>query len=128
MQAAPFTLAELNRLAMIRKALGASRPDLTLGQLISLLVIALEPGLSVNDLAARVPVPQQSASRNVAVLLGRYASPIPGEPCEALISQEINPLDPRKRALFLTETGKALARSIASESDSDATKHEVSST
>ncbi len=87
--------------------------ELNLPQLVALLSVAIEPGLSVNDLADRVAVPQQTASRYVAVLLGRYESASGQGPRHALISQGVNDEDPRKRALFLTEYGAEMITRVS---------------
>jgi DNA-binding MarR family transcriptional regulator len=114
MNFADFRPHEATRLRLIRKALLTLPPGLTLEHAISLLTVALEPGLSVNELAERIRSPQQSASRYAAALLGRYQSLTSEIEREPLIVQQINPEDPRKRALFLNETGREIvARMIA---------------
>lgn len=85
--------------------------ELSLPQLVALLTIAVEPGLSVNDLADRIGLPQQTASRYVAILLGRYETPGQSPP-HPLISQGVSEDDPRKRALFLTGLGENLVRRL----------------
>ena len=74
---------------------------------LTLAAVALEPGLSVNDLASRINAPQQSASRYVAVLQGRYAMPGRDLGPVPLIAIEVSPTDPRRRALQLTPAGVA---------------------
>jgi DNA-binding MarR family transcriptional regulator len=96
---------KLVRLAEIRSALIGVQGNLSLAQLVALATIAIEPGLSVNELADRLKIPQQTASRHVAVLTGRYQSDLADAPLEALIIQQINENDPRKRALYLTLEG-----------------------
>ena len=93
------------RLLSIREALMSVRPDLSRSQLVTLLTVALRPGLSVNELAEQIGAPQQSASRYSAVLLGRYQTP-DSDFREPLIIQEVNPDDPRRRALFLSDKGR----------------------
>jgi DNA-binding MarR family transcriptional regulator len=100
--------AETEWLAGVRTALLGLQGELSLGQLVALLTVACDPGLSVNDLADRTGVPQQTASRNVAMLLGRYEMPNGQGPQHPLISQGVSEHDPRKRALFLTDTGAEL--------------------
>lgn len=92
----------------MRDALRNIQRELGLGQAVALLTIAAEPGLSVNDLADRLELPQQTASRYAAILLGRYEAAGAAGPSEALISQEVSVDDPRRRALFLTPEGEAL--------------------
>lgn len=99
------------RLAPLAAIVSIFPRALTLPQLSALIAVAAEPGLSVNDLAARIEVPQQSASRYAAVLLGRYE--LPGEaPPIPLLEQRVSEADPRKRALYLTEEGETLLASI----------------
>jgi DNA-binding MarR family transcriptional regulator len=82
--------------------------------LVCLLTIAVEPGLSINDLAERTGVPQQSVSRHVAALLGRYQTDLLAN-FDPLVEQHINAEDPRKRALHLTPAGREIvARLLAS--------------
>lgn len=111
-------------LCNVRDALMAVQSELSLPQLVALLTIALEPGLSVNDLADRIGLPQQTASRYVAVLLGRYETP--GQsPLHPLISQAVSEDDPRKRALFLTAAGQALVRRLLPRDEAILTKGDV---
>ena len=94
-------------LATLRDRLLPLQHKLSLPQLLSLLSIAAEPGLSVSDLGERLRIPQASASRYASVLLGRYEGPA-GNPVTPLISQEINKRNPRRRALTLTDEGRRL--------------------
>jgi DNA-binding MarR family transcriptional regulator len=97
-------------------ALRSIGSDLSLPLLITLLAVARVPGLSVNELAERIQVPQQTASRYVAVLQGRYQMAGANEVTSAgkpLISLQVSTDDPRRRALFLTRYGETrLARFI----------------
>lgn len=99
---------DLVRLHEIRAALLELQGSLSLAQLVALATVAIEPGLSVNELADRLKIPQQTASRHVAILTGRYQSDLADAPLEALVMQQINETDPRRRALYLTEEGHAL--------------------
>lgn len=109
------------RLAGLANALRVVQFELGLPQLLSLLAIAAEPGLSVNELAERVGLPQQTASRHVATLAGRYQGafePIAGDgqtrlKLDPLITQEISQSDPRSRALFISRQGRALLDAMA---------------
>ena|SRR5215217_9604281 len=111
-----------NRLARLWKGLEPAQSDLSLPQLLTLIAIAVEPGLSVSELAERLTFPQQTASRHVAALLGRYqtSAAIPESDnggrskLDALIVQEINHSDPRSRALFLSQHGYALLNKMIS--------------
>lgn len=104
----PLENADKLRLQTLCAALGTVGDELSLPLLRALLIVAIKPGLSVNELADHLSVPQQSASRYVSVLLGRYENVITG-PSQALISQEVNPHEPRKRALYLSAAGSKQA-------------------
>ncbi len=87
--------------------------ELTLDQVTALLTIAVEPGLSVNDLAERLGIPQQTISRHVGVLLGRYQQDAQGADARPFVVQEINQSDPRRRALALSERGRELIAALS---------------
>lgn len=98
-----------SKLDSVILALSRVEGDLSVPLLVSLVAIARHPGISVNELASLTDTPQQSASRYVAILQGRYE--MPAQPNGALsrgalISLEINADDPRKRALYLTPRGR----------------------
>jgi DNA-binding MarR family transcriptional regulator len=109
------------KLAGLANALRPLQAELGLPQLLALLTIAGEPGLSVNGLADRLDLPQQTASRHVAALAGRYQGvfdPVDSEnsgrsKLDPLISQEISESDPRRRALFISKQGRALLDGVA---------------
>ena len=63
-----LTDAHLSQLVALANALRPLQADLSLSQLLALIAIAVEPGLSVNELADRLNIPQQTASRHVAGL------------------------------------------------------------
>lgn len=71
----------------------------------ALITITQRPGISVNELAELLRVPQQSASRCVSVLLGRYSDIGEENLLPVFISQTINENDPRKRSLAPTAAG-----------------------
>lgn len=101
------------RLASLRDSLASLQARVSLPQLVALLAIAAEPGLSVNELAERLDIPQQTASRHVAALTGRYQNDFADAPeVPPLVLQEINQIDPRKRALFLAPPGLELISSL----------------
>ncbi len=95
------------RLTRLEEALQSLEPEMTLPLLQTLLAIARSPGMSVNELADRMGSPQQSASRYVAILSGRYQSPASASTwlSKPLLRFAIPEDDPRRRALFLTDLG-----------------------
>src|SRR5262245_20485732 len=97
------------RLSAVLDALGTVEAALELPMMLVLLAIAKSPGLSINDLGELIGVPQQTASRYVAILQGRYQSPgqINTFARHPLVSYEVSADDPRRRALYLTERGSA---------------------
>jgi DNA-binding MarR family transcriptional regulator len=113
---------EQSYVSRLSRALEPLQSELGLPQLLALFRIALEPGLSVNDLAERMGCPQQTASRYVAMLLGRYSAGADSDlqnqnqsKLDPLISQEISQADPRRRALFLSAQGRTLLRKMVSQ-------------
>ena len=89
---------------------------LSIEVLSALLTIALEPGISVNELADRLHAPQQTASRYASILLGRYQEPTVTKepPKDPLVTQEVHATDPRKRAMFLTDRGEEFVALVLS--------------
>ncbi len=112
-----FSDREYDRLAALSLALAPWQTVLSLPHLLALTAIARTPGLSVNELAESLGLPQQTVSRHVAILLGRYQT-TPETPQTGVISfirQEISASDPRRRALFLSDDGMALLKALASD-------------
>lgn len=109
-----FSLSESSRLDAIFAALLSCQSEISLPQALALIAIARNPGLSVNELAERLDQPQQTVSRHVAVLLGRYQISETIVP-RAFIRQEVNVKDPRSRALFLSPDGQALLKALVAD-------------
>jgi DNA-binding MarR family transcriptional regulator len=116
-----FSRREKDRLAAMSEALGPWQAVLSLSQVLALIAIARTPGLSVNELAEGLGLPQQTVSRHVAILLGRYQTTPDAPPATmtSLIRQEISISDPRRRALFLSDDGLALLKSLAADAPSN---------
>jgi DNA-binding MarR family transcriptional regulator len=110
-----FTASETSRLDAIFKAFSKYQAEISLPQALALITIARTPGLSVNELAERLDQPQQTVSRHVAVLLGRYQISETVVP-RAFIRQEVNVKDPRSRALFLSPEGQSLLKALVADS------------
>jgi DNA-binding MarR family transcriptional regulator len=110
-----------SKLTKLIKGLEPIQKELSLPQLLTLLQIAASPGLSVNDLAEKLGVPQQTASRHVSGLLGRYQGAPAGtdlaerSTLDPLIVQEINQNDPRSRALFVSEQGDVFLKKLVAQ-------------
>ena len=103
---------EVKKLRRLLVSLQLVQNELPLAQLVPLLAVATEPGLSVNDLAERTSTPQQTASRHAAILLGRYESVSAPALKAPLIAQGVSTEDPRRRTLSLPSQGAELLRSI----------------
>lgn len=114
-----FTVSEASRLDAIFKAFSKCQAEISLLQVLALIVIARNPGLSVNELAERLDQPQQTVSRHVSVLLGRYQMSETVVP-RAFIRQEINANDPRSRALFLSPDGQSLLKAVVADTKTNA--------
>jgi DNA-binding MarR family transcriptional regulator len=112
-----FSDREYDRLGAISEALAPWQSVLSLPQVLALIAIARTPGLSVNELAESLGLPQQTVSRHVAVLLGRYqATPdTPPAGVPTFIRQEISASDPRRRALFLSEDGLVVLKALSAD-------------
>lgn len=108
----PLVAQQVLKLQRLRNTFQRVQDQLGLPQVICLLAIAETPGLSVNDLSARTSIPQQSASRHVAILLGRYQDAHARTSPTAFIEQRVSSADPRKRALFMTDAGYDLVRQL----------------
>lgn len=103
---------ERNSRPRLPEVLKPVQEQLGLSSFLAFLAIAEAPGMSVNELAEAISVPQSSASRYVSILLGRYQQPDAPLPLP-LISQEISAEDPRRRALFVTPVGRGLFDDLA---------------
>jgi DNA-binding MarR family transcriptional regulator len=103
---------EVSRLDAIFEALSGVQSAVSLPQVLALIAIARHPGLSVNELAELLDQPQQTVSRHVAILLGRYQT---SEDVNAppFVRQQISASDPRRRALFLSDDGLALLKALS---------------
>lgn len=112
---ADFTVSEASRLDAIFEGLKKWQATISLPQVLALIVIARNPGLSVNELAELLDQPQQTVSRHVSVLLGRYQTSETSEP-PSFIRQEISVSDSRSRALFLSRDGHSLLKSLLADS------------
>jgi DNA-binding MarR family transcriptional regulator len=109
------------RIEALFRTLRLIEADVSLPLALTLVAVAREPGLSVNELAQRIDAPQQTASRYAAILQGRYES-LEAESDKfarnPLLSLEVNAQDPRRRALYLTAPGKKwLARILKMEQE-----------
>jgi DNA-binding MarR family transcriptional regulator len=106
---------EERKLDALLRALVSVGAELSLPLLMTLVAVSRSPGLSINELAERIEIPQQTASRYVAILQGRYQTPGSEESPFArnpLITLEVSTDDPRRRALFLTSRGRAKLSNI----------------
>jgi DNA-binding MarR family transcriptional regulator len=112
-----FSDRQHDRLASLSEALAPWQTVLNLPQVLALVAIARTPGLSVNELADSLGLPQQTVSRHVAILLGRYQTTPEASQTgvTSFIRQEISASDPRRRALFLSDDGLALLKSLAAD-------------
>lgn len=105
----------VNQVGIALKALRSLEGELSLPLSIVLLALAEKPGLSINALAEELGLPQQTASRYVSVLQGRYQPLGTAENTFAkkpLVALGINADDPRKRAIELTAEGEQRVRAF----------------
>ena len=86
--------------------LKAAEPDLSIPLLRTLIAVFLNTNLSINDLAEAIGVPQQTASRYVAILQGRYQPSDSNSFVRApLLTHKPSPGDMRRYELKLTPHG-----------------------
>lgn len=106
---------EAKRLSALKLSLVKLQDTISLPQLVALLCVGVEPGISVNDLAERMGVPQQTASRYASVLMGRYDTPPnPTAPTkQPFLAQGVSERDARSRALYLTPAGRDILIDLA---------------
>jgi len=106
--------APIGGIERLQQILAAVPITLGLPQLQAMVAVAASPGLSVNELAERLNVPQQTASRYVAQLTGRYQEFEEKDEPQPIVEQRVSLSDPRKRALYLTWYGRtAIEKLIA---------------
>jgi DNA-binding MarR family transcriptional regulator len=108
------------RLAALCAALKKIQNDLSLAEFVALLAVGVEPGLSVNELSERIGAPQQSTSRYVSVLTGRYPNPSPSTDRRPFITQGVKQNDPRSRSLHLADRGQEVVNDILQAASLDA--------
>lgn len=80
--------------------------DLPLQTAHILLLIAMQPGITVKELMARAKLSQSSCSRNIARLSKTNRH---GEPGYDMVEARPDPTDSRRHKLYLTEKGKEFA-------------------
>lgn len=118
--------AKLPALAAIASLLEQVDGDLGIALSRTLLQTALRPGLSINELAEYLGVPQQTASRYIAVLQGRYEQSSVSLTVSArkpLLTLKVSQIDPRRRAIFLTTEGKKRIDKLLTDYSRDHEKH-----
>ena len=116
---------EAARLGALLTVLHSMDGDLSLPLLLTLVAVAWQPGMSINGLAKRIQVPQQTASRYVAILQGRYHLSNAGMNSfsdKPLLSLQVSTNDPRRRALFVTSHGNDVLKRIIDQLYTEATQ------
>ena len=78
-------------------------------QIAVLLGVALRPGLTVNTLGETVGISQSSCSRNIAALGEWHRKGIPGM---GLIEAVEDPVERRRKVIFLTGKGRVIANKL----------------
>jgi len=99
------SLARLNNLVAIVEELREIHPDMTLNQLIVLLQVAANPGISQKDIMDKTGLADSSASRIVSIL-SEYGDRATGP--FHLIELIPSKNDRRYKELFMTKKGRAL--------------------
>lgn len=92
-------------------------PDMQLPMAASLLIVALNDGVSRTEVMEELDVAGSTATRN---LMGLMAQGRLGRPGHGLVSQRVNPDERRWRMHSLTPEGVAMVRRLAAIVDPDA--------
>lgn len=110
-------MASKSRLAALDAGLEAAGPDMSIALLRVLVSVAIDPHLSVTELADKIGIPQQTASRYVAILQGRYqtADSSSAFAREPLLANRPSATDLRRYELVLTTRGDARLDTILNE-------------
>lgn len=111
--------------AALDAGLKLAEPDLSIPLLRTLIAVFLKVDMSINDLAEAIGAPQQSASRYVAILQGRYqtsegATSFTKAP---LLMHKPSPNDSRRYELALTVHGQDRLNKILIQIHSKETLH-----
>lgn len=101
----PTALALLQRLRQVD-------PDMPMAQAYCLILIALNEGLSLKELAGKADVGMASASRYVSQFSEASA---PGKKGLGLVSAFEDPMERRKKVIKLTPKGKSVVHKILGE-------------
>lgn len=102
---------EIHRLMAAIEIARADDPVMPIQMLQTFLAIARQPGISMQQLGAILKTSQASCSRNVAAL-GKWHKF--GEPGLDLVEALEDPVERRRKIMFLTPKGRARAQEILS--------------
>lgn len=105
------------RLNALNTGLNKAGSDMSIPLLRTLIAVALNDHLSVTELADAINVPQQTASRYVSILQGRYQTSdnFSSFAREPLLAHRVSSDDLRRYELILTPRGNARLNSILNE-------------
>ncbi len=98
---------EINRLIKAIDAIRTESDDMPAQQIQCFLTIALRPGITMEQLGQDVGISQSSCSRNVAALSKWHRL---GKPGADYVEAIEDPLERRRKIMFLTARGKTIAR------------------
>lgn len=102
---------EIYRLMAVIEIARADDPVMPIQMLQTFLAIAVQPGISMQQLGEILKTSQASCSRNVAAL-GKWHKF--GEPGHDLVEAVEDPVERRRKIMFLTPKGRARAQEILS--------------
>lgn len=103
----------LNKVSAVIRLLRSLNSEMQLQQVDVLMIVAQNPGVTVNDIQKKAGLSQSAASRNILALSEWRKA---GEPGFNLVESVRDPREPRRSLVFLKPAGKAfitkLVRSI----------------
>lgn len=91
-------------------------PEIQAQTISCFVTVAMHPGITMKDLGERVGISQASTSRNIAALSKVHRLNRPGHD---LVTATEDPVERRRKVVYLTDKGKRVAESLKDIMDPD---------
>jgi DNA-binding MarR family transcriptional regulator len=105
-----MTKLNLTKLLRVTEELRKLDPEMPLQQITLLILVALQPGVTMKELSERMGMSQSTMSRNCAALGKTHRIGVPGK---GLITTAEDPYERRRKIVTLTPKGKLVAGSLS---------------
>lgn len=106
----PAEIRHVERLVAALEEFRKLDPDMQMPMAATLLLVALDDGISRTEVMRRLNVAGSTASRNLTGLMDRARH---GRPGHGLVAQRVNPQERRWRMHSLTPEGRRVVRRLA---------------